>query len=207
MIVYLVRHAEYEKRKDATDGELVSAELSPYGRLQAHAAGKKLKTFGIRKIFASPITRARETADIISARTGIPVVVDERLREFFADPNVRDPLRLKESKKEARDNPDRIVSDGESYNAAIARLESVITEISSTEKGRNVCLVSHRVVIEGFLARHFHIREDEHEWLAPASITALSVNGENIDLLFFDKVHNDFPLLFKKLKRKLFRSY
>ena len=53
MLLYLVRHGDPIYETDS---------LTPRGRLQAEAVGKRMADAGIQRIFSSPMGRARETA-------------------------------------------------------------------------------------------------------------------------------------------------
>jgi 2,3-bisphosphoglycerate-dependent phosphoglycerate mutase len=55
--------------------------LNPTGLAQAHAVAERLRWRGITTIVASPLSRAKVTADIVAAALGLPVQVDEALRE------------------------------------------------------------------------------------------------------------------------------
>jgi probable phosphoglycerate mutase len=59
----------------------VDIPLNPVGLAQAHAAAAKLRHRGIASIVASPLSRARATADIVGAALGAPVRLDDALRE------------------------------------------------------------------------------------------------------------------------------
>jgi probable phosphoglycerate mutase len=55
--------------------------LDDVGTAQARAAAALLAGFGVTAIVSSDLQRAAQTADALSARTGIPVTLDQRLRE------------------------------------------------------------------------------------------------------------------------------
>jgi broad specificity phosphatase PhoE len=71
---YLVQHAE-KQRRGGDPG------LTVTGRAQALWTGSCLRGKGITQVWASPLRRARETAEIIAAVLGLPVRTDPRLRE------------------------------------------------------------------------------------------------------------------------------
>jgi phosphohistidine phosphatase len=76
MQLYLVRHAE------AAPGEPDSLRpLTQAGRAQARALGERLRRDGVAldALLASPLLRARETAQAIARATDTTVEVDERL--------------------------------------------------------------------------------------------------------------------------------
>ncbi len=55
--------------------------LNATGLAQAHAAAELLRGRKIASIFASPLSRARVTAEIAASVVGHPVAIDEGLRE------------------------------------------------------------------------------------------------------------------------------
>lgn len=55
--------------------------LSAQGVAQARALADGLRDLGLRRIIASPLARARETADWLAKAAGLGVEIDERLRE------------------------------------------------------------------------------------------------------------------------------
>jgi broad specificity phosphatase PhoE len=89
-IVYVVQHGEKE-RAPGDPG------LTARGREQAALAAEWLRGKGLRAVYASPLLRARQTAEAVAAVAGLPVLVDARVTErmnwdgsvpaerFFAD--------------------------------------------------------------------------------------------------------------------------
>jgi broad specificity phosphatase PhoE len=59
------------------------APLTAVGIAQAEQAAEDLRNFGASRIVASPMTRALQTAGIISARTGLQLSVELELHEWF----------------------------------------------------------------------------------------------------------------------------
>src|SRR6266498_1881270 len=83
MRLYFIRHGESE----ANTRHIISNRASPLGltslgREQAKTLAENLRAVPIRAIFCSPVYRARETADILSASFGKPYQVTEALREY-----------------------------------------------------------------------------------------------------------------------------
>lgn len=61
-------------------GQRLDVPLSPEGRAQAEALGRRIDGIELGQIVSSPLRRARETAEIVAA--GRPVEVDARLTEM-----------------------------------------------------------------------------------------------------------------------------
>lgn len=82
MKLLLTRHGQSRWQ---TDGEAAGpdAALSPLGVLQAHRLGVYLAEYErVTRIVASPLLRARRTAEIVTLYLGLPVALDADLREF-----------------------------------------------------------------------------------------------------------------------------
>lgn len=69
-------------------------ELDATGHAQSEAAARHLAGRDLSSLWASDLTRARQTAGYLAERTGLPVTEDPRLREF--DVGERQGLTLAE---------------------------------------------------------------------------------------------------------------
>ena len=83
----LLRHgqSEWNLHFSATrqDPGIPDAPLTPLGAEQAEAAAEALAGEGIRRIIASPYTRALQTAAPVARALGIPVLVNLLVRERY----------------------------------------------------------------------------------------------------------------------------
>ena len=80
--LYLVRHCDVRNPDGVLYGHLPSFGLSPKGVAQAHALSRFLAQTPVRRIFTSPLQRARETAGVIAAALDhVPVEVRDDLTE------------------------------------------------------------------------------------------------------------------------------
>jgi broad specificity phosphatase PhoE len=80
-IFHLVRHGE-PAVFGRINGRLNGVGLSPKGRTEIAAAAERLAGEGIEAIYASPLDRTRETAEILAARLGLPVAFSDDLIEL-----------------------------------------------------------------------------------------------------------------------------
>lgn len=79
--VLLVRHGETDDNvADRFQGRRDTL-LNARGREQAHALAARLGGEGIRVLYSSPLSRARETAEIVGAALGLEPILDARLVE------------------------------------------------------------------------------------------------------------------------------
>ena len=77
----LVRHGETDWNADGRLQGHTDRPLSDYGRRQARQLAEELDGEEIEAIYSSDLTRARETAEIVGGRLGLPVELDPELRE------------------------------------------------------------------------------------------------------------------------------
>ena len=83
---YFLRHGETDwNRSKRTQGQ-TDSQLNLTGRAQAERAADALASEPIARIVASPLSRARHTAEAVAARHGLPVTLDDGLMEcHFGD--------------------------------------------------------------------------------------------------------------------------
>jgi broad specificity phosphatase PhoE len=150
-VVHLVRHGKVENPKGVIYGRLPGYNLSELGREQAEAAAEHLSFRNVTAVWASPLERAQETAEVIAARHGITVVTDDRLIE--SDTTLegvgRNILALLRSPKSwwSMRNP-FTPSWGESYQDIKARMLEAIWEGVGAAGGGEIVFVAHQTPVQ-----------------------------------------------------------
>jgi probable phosphoglycerate mutase len=148
----LLRHGETlltpEKRFSGSGGS--DPELSAVGRKQAEAAAASLAARGtIQAIVSSPLTRCRETADAVASRLGLPVRIDEGLRE--TDFGAWEGLTFAEVRSRYADDLDDWLASpdaaptggGESFATVARRVAAARDRLTGAYAGRTVLVVTH----------------------------------------------------------------
>jgi broad specificity phosphatase PhoE len=79
--LFLARHGEVESNRHYRYVGTTDEELTDLGREQAQALADSLADLGVREVITSPLRRATATAELIAGAAGVPLRVDERLRE------------------------------------------------------------------------------------------------------------------------------
>ncbi len=80
--LYLARHGETEWNRIGRWQGATDIPLSEVGRAQARLLAERLRDRGINQVYASQLSRALETAQIVAADLGAPApTADPRLRE------------------------------------------------------------------------------------------------------------------------------
>jgi broad specificity phosphatase PhoE len=87
-MIYFMRHGESQANADSVfAGPSYKAPLTELGKSQAQLEGARIKSQGITfdRIIASPIERAKETAELLADAAGCNpgcITYDERLVEY-----------------------------------------------------------------------------------------------------------------------------
>ena len=79
--VLLARHGETDSNREARFQGRLDVPLNATGREQAAALAERVAEAGVVTLWASPLVRARETAEIVGARIGLEPRLDARLVE------------------------------------------------------------------------------------------------------------------------------
>ena len=156
--VLLIRHGQTSWNKQKRFLGRTDIPLDAEGRLQASLVGRSLAHVPLAGLYSSPLSRAWETAEAISAACNIPIqsvdaltelnqgvleghhgaVLQEEYREFF---------------DAWRDDPTHVrVPGGETLAECHQRASKAIHAILATHTpGPPVALVSHRMTIGGLI--------------------------------------------------------
>ncbi|MER5728582.1 bifunctional RNase H/acid phosphatase, partial [Streptomyces sp. NPDC002138] len=148
----LLRHGETaltpQKRFSGSGGS--DPELSPAGRRQAEAVAAALAARGtVQAVVSSPLRRCRETAQAVADRLGLPVTVEEGLRETdfgawegltFGEVRERYPADLDAWLSSAKAAP---TGGGESFATVTRRVAAARDRLLAEHRGRTALLVTH----------------------------------------------------------------
>ncbi len=78
---WYLRHGQTDWNAKSWSQGNVDIPLNDIGIAQAHEAAQAMRGRGVQTIIASPLSRARVTAEIVGEALGLPVQLDEELRE------------------------------------------------------------------------------------------------------------------------------
>ena len=149
-IVHLLRHGEVHNPNGILYGRLPGYHLSATGRAMAAAAADFFSERMIATVYASPLTRAQETAEPVAERHGLPIITDERLIESG---NVLEGTAV--SLKHLARNPVNwrylwnpfTPSWGEPYTEVAARMWAAVGRARDENAGQEAVCVSHQLPI------------------------------------------------------------
>jgi probable phosphoglycerate mutase len=167
--IYLVRHGEtVDNARQIMQGQ-TQGELNEKGREQARQVAERLALEAIDAVVASDLHRAIQTAEIIAAPHGLPVVTTPLLRErdwgSFTGCYIPD-LRGKIW-------PDDI----ESEDALLQRALAFLQKMTATYEGKRVVAVGHGIINKAILAVYAHCTMSEVQRMMNAEVRVLTTSS------------------------------
>lgn len=144
MKIYTARHGQTDWNKNDVILGTTDIELNETGIMQANELAEKIAGLdNIDVMIVSPMKRAVKTAEIISERTGLEIITDERLREWDYG-EYESKSRFSEGFDENKVNfAVKMGKNGESLLQLAHRVYSVLDDVIVKYKGKNVLIVCH----------------------------------------------------------------
>jgi probable phosphomutase (TIGR03848 family) len=182
--LYLIRHGINDLQESGIlAGWMPGVHLSQKGQAQAQALARRLTSFKIEAVYASPLERTLETAQIIAAPHGLPVVVRESLGEVrFGrwDGQPMERLQRRRLWRAAQVTPSTSrYPGGESPREMQARAVAELEGLRARHPQQTIIVVSHADVIKAAVAFYIGLPLDLFQRLAvsAASLTMLELGG------------------------------
>ncbi|WP_312698812.1 histidine phosphatase family protein [Sedimentibacter sp.] len=180
-MIYLVRHGESEANIQNRFSGITDVELSDKGRSQAYTAGNNLKPYKVDCVYASPLKRARETAEIICGVNNIDIrkiITENSLIEVNF--GLFENMTWEEIRESHREESENWIlhkhkykfPDGESYDDIVNRVSAFVDNVPD-----NSLVVTHFGVIQAILL-YLNILDDSSLW---------EYKIDNCDVVILDK--------------------
>ncbi len=196
-LVIFMRHGQAENNVSRTlVGRHIESHLTEQGRNQVIDTAKQLRNIRIDKIYASPVIRTRETAQIVGSVLGMDYEVDERLYEIELGKLVG--MNYEEVTTKYGDLFLRFYSEHdpvldsfgvEPFSAVKRRVKSLLEDVLQKHEDNNVLMVTHLDPIKAALATLLDLKAEAlYKWhIRNASLTVLkheskvfSLSGVNV---------------------------
>jgi len=153
-VVHLVRHGEVDNPDQVVYADLAGFELSEGGRRQAAWASTHLAGHPIGAVYASPLDRARETAQVIALPHGLDPLVLPEVTEWalmsrwaglaWADLDIHFPGEL----GAYLNDPLALDFAPESVTELALRVGRAVDALADRHSGQEVVVVSHQDPIQ-----------------------------------------------------------
>ena len=188
-IFHLLRHGQHGLLGRALAGRMPGVGMTEQGRAEIAAAAERLAKEKIAAIYASPLQRTRESAEIVGERLGLPIEFRDDIIELdFGEwtgatfDSIRaDPRWQAWSKQRSLSS----IPGGESMRAVQQRAVEAMLDINERHLGGTVVLVSHGDVIRAMLIFALGMPLDFYNRIevAQGSLSTIQIEPERIRVI------------------------
>ncbi len=148
MKVYIIRHGQTEWNKKGRIQGKTDIELNKDGIEQATMARKNIENYDIDLIIASPLKRARQTAEIINKNMKVPIIYENAVVE--RDFGEFEGMVRKEIKDEMlnsgalyKQESSEVYKGVEPMSQLCERVWIFLDKLKEEYKGKNILIVTH----------------------------------------------------------------
>lgn len=191
-LVIFMRHGQADNNVSRVlVGRHIESHLTDYGRRQVADAARQLKDAGIDRVVTSPVTRAKETADIVCDALGLDCDVDERLYEIelgrLVGMNYEEVMTKYGNlfQKFYDESDSALASFGvETFASVKRRVKSLLEEAADRHADSNILCVTHLDPIKAAIATLLDLTPEAlYRWhIRNASLTILKQQEKSYSL-------------------------
>jgi probable phosphomutase (TIGR03848 family) len=204
-VILLIRHALTPTTGKVLPGRARGLHLSEDGRRQADGLASRIEKLPeVAAVYASPLERARETAEPIARARGLALRVEPGLLECdfgeWTGGKLRDLRRKPEWSVVLRHPSGFRFPGGESFVEMQARVASTVARLVARHQGSIIVAVSHADPIKAAVAHALGMALDlfQRVAVAPASVTAIAYRRDAAGVLTVNATGDDLPLPAKR---------
>ena len=172
--ILLARHGETDWNRDGIWQGWADPPLNDAGRAQARDLAEQLRHVPFDAVYSSDLRRAHETAEIVAAPHGVPVIADAGLREI----DIGSWSGLTRMEIEER-FPGGERPDGETREQHAARVLAAVERIARDNAGRRILLVTHGGTMR---ALHGHVSDEPFHPVANCGVLELHFRDDRLGL-------------------------
>ena len=181
--IALVRHGETEWNRERRIQGSTDIPMNDTGRDQAHATAARLDTAGWDAVVTSPLSRARETAEIIAHRLALPA---PRVEPELAERRHGTLEGLTGEERRALEAEAVPIEGLESRVSVVSRAVPALLRLGARHPGGSVVAVTHGGVIQSVLLHLWERRSMPSGSVANGSVHELLVTGARLQVVCSD---------------------
>jgi probable phosphomutase (TIGR03848 family) len=188
-VFHLLRHGEHNVQGKICAGRMPGVVLSERGRAEAEAAARRLAGLDITAIYASPLERTRETAEIVGRHLSLPATILNDLAEL--DFGEWTGKTFDEVRKDPRwpawasHRSLSCIPGGETMREVQRRVVEAIMEMREQHPSEAVVVVSHGDVIRAALVFALGMPLDFYGRIevATASLSTMRIDATGVRVI------------------------
>jgi probable phosphomutase (TIGR03848 family) len=188
-VFHLLRHGEHNVQGKICAGRMPGVVLSERGRAEAEAAARQLAGVDIAAIYASPLERTRDTAQIVGRRQSLPVNILDDLTELdFGEWTGKTFTEIRKDPRWPAWASHRSLSripGGETMREVQRRVVEAIMEMREQHPDEAVVVVSHGDVIRAALVFALGMPLDFYGRIevATASLSTMRIDANGVRVI------------------------
>ncbi|GAA2595742.1 histidine phosphatase family protein [Actinomadura fulvescens] len=192
----LVRHGETTWHAENRYAGVTDVPLTPRGLDQARRLADWARTAGLAAVWSSDLTRARLTAEPCAEAAGLPLCIDERLRELNfgrAEGLTRAEMRQRFPEALQAFHADPVnghLPGGEDPAAAAGRFTACLNDIARRHPDKRILVIAHTTAIRLALCTLLGLPLPGYRRLFPSvrncALTEIRVEDGDVALLAFN---------------------
>ena len=177
--IILVRHGRTPWNKDKIFRGTVDIPLDEVGKQEASLAGEWLKGETIQAAYASPLSRAMDTARAIAQHHGVPVqelpgLIDINYGDWQGVPLAEVKVKYVDLYRQWETVPQTVrFPNGETLDEVRARALAAVDEVMTLNPDKTILLAAHRAVNKVLIAAFLGI-DNSHYWRIGQDTTAIN---------------------------------
>jgi len=177
--IILVRHGRTAWNKDKIFRGTVDIPHDEVGQQEASLAGEWLKGETIHAAYASPLSRAMDTARAIAQHHGVPVqelpgLIDINYGDWQGVPLAEVKVKYVDLYRQWETVPQTVrFPNGETLDEVRARALAAVDEVMTLNPDKTILLAAHRAVNKVLIAAFLGI-DNSHYWRIGQDTTAIN---------------------------------
>lgn len=177
--IILVRHGRTPWNKDKIFRGTVDIPLDEVGKQEASLAGEWLKGETIQAAYASPLSRAMDTARAIAQHHGVPVqelpgLIDINYGDWQGVPLAEVKVKYVDLYRQWETAPQTVrFPNGETLDEVRARALAAVDEVMTLNPDKTILLAAHRAVNKVLISAFLGI-DNSHYWRIGQDTTAIN---------------------------------
>ncbi len=177
--IILVRHGRTPWNKDKIFRGTVDIPHDEVGRQEARLAGEWLKGETIQAAYASPLSRAMDTAGAIAQHHDIPVqplpgLIDINYGDWQGLPLAEVKVKFADLYRQWETAPHTVrFPNGENLDEVRTRAMAAVTAVMARHQGQTILLAAHRAVNKILIAAFLGL-DNSHFWRLGQDTTAIN---------------------------------
>ena len=188
-VFHLLRHGEHGLLGKVLAGRMPGVGMTERGRAEIASQAERLASEKIAAIYASPLQRTRESAEIVAARLGLPIQFRDDLLELdFGEWTGATFDSIRADRRWQAWSTQRslaAIPGGESMRQVQQRVVAALLELNERHLHETVVLVSHGDVIRAVLLFALGMPLDFYNRIeiGQGSISTISIGASGIRVL------------------------